>query len=133
MTDIHNSGMDVFAIKDDLIQRPIPTAWRPAISNIVKAFAHRDYSLKIGVVGVTMSSLRTPQQIEEYITAYSATLIELPDETWDTSVCIWSGNHRDVLVDLWTQEEGPSDLVLSLRATETKSGFLFDIYMVYVP
>ena len=133
MTDISDSGTDVLAIKDGLIQRPIPTAWRSVLSNIVNAFAHRDYSLKAGVVGVTMFSISTPQHIEEYIVDYNATLIALPDETWDTSVCIWSGNHWDVLVDLWTQEEGRSDMVLSLRVTETKSGFLFDVYMVYVP
>ena len=42
-------------------------------------------------------------------------------------------NYWNVLVDLWTEEEGPSDLVLELRVTDHADGDRFDIYMVYVP
>ena len=59
--------------------------------------------------------------------------MELPEETWDSSVCIWMGVRWDALIDLWTSSEGRSDLVLSLRVSEDGSGFKFDVYMVYVP
>lgn len=46
---------------------------------------------------------------------------------------MWYGTHWDVLVDLWTQEEGRSDLVLSAKITEVPAGFSIKVHMVYVP
>ena len=128
-----NSGTEVLAAKDGAQERPIPTAWRPVFCDIVSAFVERDYRLKAGVAGVEAVSEDTAAHIQNYIQNYGAILVELPEETWDSSVCIWSGNHWDVLVDLWTQAEGRSDLVLSARVTDIKSGFAFKIHMVYVP
>jgi hypothetical protein len=60
-------------------------------------------------------------------------LVDLPEATWQTSVAMWYGSFWDVLVDLWTAEEGRSDLVLHGRVTESDSGVRFSIHMVYVP
>ena len=51
----------------------------------------------------------------------------------ETSVAQWMGTHWEVLVDLWTAEEGPSDLVLGGTVVETSAGPRFTIDMVYVP
>ena len=59
--------------------------------------------------------------------------VALPEETWNSSVCMWYGDHWDVLVDLWTQEEGPSDLVLSATVSEKEMVFVFAIQLVHVP
>ena len=75
----------------------------------------------------------TAEQIERYIQDYGETLVELPEETWDSSVCMWMGKRWEVMIDLWTAGEGRSDLVLTVRVSETKAGFIFEIYMVYVP
>jgi len=78
-------------------------------------------------------SSETAEHIEKYIQHYGEELVELPEEAWDSSVCIWMGVRWDALIDLWTSSEGRSDLVLSLRVSEDGGGFKFDVYMVYVP
>jgi hypothetical protein len=60
-------------------------------------------------------------------------LIELPDETWKTSVSIWVGTYWEALVDLWTAEEGRSDLVLSVEIRESDATYDFDVYGIMVP
>jgi len=128
-----NEARQVLAVKDPDSERPIPTAWRPTLKAIVRAFANRDFQLSTGVEGVTPVSVETAKHIESYIDDYGAVLIDLPDETWDTSVCIWTGSRWDALIDLWTVSEGRSDLVLSVEVSESQAGFVFSIYMVYVP
>lgn len=75
----------------------------------------------------------TAEHIRNSIRAYGAHLIELPDECWSTSVYIWMGSYWDVLVDLWTQEEGASDLVLGAKMLEDEGGYSVEVHMVYVP
>ena len=72
--------------------------------------------------------------IKDNVAAYGdVTLIDLPPATWDTSVAMWMESHWEVLVDLWTAEEGPSDLVLHLMAYEDGATYRFMVHMVYVP
>lgn len=97
------------------------------------AFVEGDYHLKAGLLGVKGISTDLAARISESVQNYGATLVELPDETWDSSVCIWNGTHWDALVDLWTKEEGPSDLVLHARVIDLSPGFEFRIHLVYVP
>ncbi len=42
------------------------------------------------------------------------------------------GDHWDALIDLWTEEEGRSDLVLQVHISEGSEP-LVTVYMVYVP
>ena len=72
-------------------------------------------------------------QIRDYLADYGGTLVSLPTEAWDTSVCIWNGDHWSALVDLWTKEEGRSDLVLQVRISEAGAGFRTAVHLVYVP
>ena len=74
------------------------------------AFVQRDYRLSAGVPGVAPVTDDTAAHIEKYIENYGEALVELPEETWDSSVCIWQGKCWDALVDLWTRAEGRSDL-----------------------
>ena len=46
---------------------------------------------------------------------------------------MWYGTYWDAFVDLWTKEEGRSDLVLSARVTEVSDGISIKLHMVYVP
>jgi len=103
------------------------------LCEVVKRLIKGDCGLVVGVPGVEPVSDKTANQIESYLSEYGATLVELTDETWQTSVAQWMGTHWDVLVDLRTAEEGRSDLVLSGKVEETASGTLFRIHMVYVP
>ena len=126
-------GPKVLAVKDESAQQPIPTAWRPVFCEIVRAFVERDYRLESGVLGVKPVSVDAAARIQSCIKNYGATLVALPEETWNSSVCMWYGDHWDVLVDLWTQEEGPSDLVLSATVSEKEMVFVFAIQLVHVP
>jgi hypothetical protein len=128
-----NSAAENVPVKYEETQHAIPTAWRQVLRSIAGAFADKDYRLTRGVPGVAPVSTETAEHIKNSVLGYGATLVDLTDQTWDSSVCIWCGTHWDVLIDLWTQEEGRSDLVLSATVTETAHGFHFKIYMVYVP
>ncbi|MFL6677323.1 MAG: TOTE conflict system archaeo-eukaryotic primase domain-containing protein [Burkholderiaceae bacterium] len=121
------------AVKDGDREHPIAGAWRPMLCEVVRCFVDGDYALSRGVDGVDPVSSETEEHIRAYVADYGATLVELPEETWRTSVAQWYGSFWDVLVDLWTAEEGRSDLVLQGRVTESEVGTRFSIHMVYVP
>lgn len=128
-----NANDSAPVLKDELSQRPVPSAWRPVFKGIVKCFVSGDFGLRQGVSGVEPVSPDTENHIRAYINSYGETLAELPDDTWSTSVCQWMGTHWEALVDLWTVGEGRSDMVLSVRVSESADGFRFHIHMVYVP
>ena len=112
---------------------PIPQVWRPIFKNIVKAFVNKDYNLSLGVNNVNLVSDETAEQIQEYIEEYGEELVDLPEETWDTSVYICYGDYWNVLIDLFTKNEGLSDLVLNAEVRERDNSYVVDIYLVYVP
>lgn len=124
---------EVPVTKNSNSEGPIPSAWRPILKSIADAFAREDYLLKVGISGVAPISEETAEHVRDYIRDYGAKLVELPPQSWDTSVCIWMGDHWDALVDLWTEDEGRSDLVLEVKVSEVGSGYLVAIHMVYVP
>jgi hypothetical protein len=124
---------EVPVTKDLENEGPIPSVWRPTLKSIVDTFVRHDYRLADGVSGVAPVSEETATQIRTYIQEYGAKLVSLPQESWATSVCIWMGEHWDALIDLWTEEEGSSDLVMQVRVSEVDSEFLVAVHMVYVP
>lgn len=123
----------VEAVRDDSQERPVPTAWRSTFAAIVARFVEGDFGLLAAVPAVAPIDAQTSQQIETYVREYGATLIPLPMETWSTSVCIWDGQRWHVLVDLWTREEGRSDMVLHAHVTDSAAGSSFAVHLVYVP
>lgn len=125
--------VEVLIVKDEGNEFPIPTAWRSVFSRIVEDFVKKDYSLSSGIAGVSFISNETTNQIKGYIENYGEELIPIPNETWDSSVCVWMDGYWDVLIDLWTAGEGCSDLVLRARVSEVEDGYSIDIGMVYVP
>ena len=119
--------------KDLTAQQPIPTVWRETLRRTADAIAAAQFdpgSLPQAVVPLTPADV---ERFQEATRAYGATLIALPAETWKTSVCIWTGAHWDALIDLWTLEEGSSDLVMAVRITESGPAFSFCVKLVYVP
>lgn len=121
------------AVLKDKKQQPIPSVWRKTISEIVEAFKDRDFTLSRGISRVRPISKDDAAGIEENIQDYGAELVSLPEETWNTSVCQWYGQHWDVMVDLYTADEGASDLVLQLRIYEEAGDYIFEVHLVYVP
>ena len=120
-------------VKDEENELPVAQVWRPTIEQVVLHFVASDYGLDEGVPGVAPVSAETAKQIREYIEDYGTTLVALDPEAWESSVSLWMGDKWKILVDLWTEEEGPSDLVLHLYVREDGSGYRFEVYLVYVP
>lgn len=123
----------VVVLKDERNQSPVPTVWRSTFSNIVEALKDGDFDTARNVVGVRPISSEEAARIAENIKGYGARLTSLPDATWETSVCQWMRGYWDVLVDLYTAEEGASDLALSVRVYEEGSDYVFEIQSVHVP
>jgi hypothetical protein len=124
---------DPAAVKDPDAAHPIAGAWRPMLREVVQRFVEGDYHLAQAIPGVEPVSAATAEQVRDYLADYGATLVELPDDTWRTSVAQWMETHWDILVDLWTSEEGRSDLVLEGGVVETMGGPRLTIHMVCVP
>ncbi|MCC2525690.1 DUF7668 domain-containing protein [Vibrio coralliilyticus] len=123
---------EVLAVKDE-VQRPIPIVWRQTFCQIVSSFVDHDYLLNRSIEGVIPVAQDIADQIETYIKDYDENLVVLPEQTWDSSVCMWMETHWDVLIDLWTETEGLSDLVLQAKVFESQDGYKYQIEMVYVP
>lgn len=124
---------EVSVSKDEDNQRPIPSSWRGTLCDVVEAFKEGDFNLSRGVSGVGRITTETAADIARNIEDYGVHLASLPEQSWDTSVCQWMGEYWDALVDLFTEEEGASDLVLAVRVFENGEKYAFDIQSVYVP
>jgi hypothetical protein len=121
------------AVKDEDAEHPVASAWRPTFRAIVSALVRGDFGLARPIDSVEPVGEGTAEQMRAYVVDYGETLVDLPDESWRTSVSQWMGTHWEVLVDLWTAREGRSDLVLHARVFEAGAGFRFEVGMVYVP
>lgn len=119
--------------KDEKDQQPIPTAWRATLLEIVEAFKDGDYILSRGVKGVRPVSQKRAKAMADNVSDYGARLVSLPEKAWQSSVSMWMLDYWEVLVDLFTVEEGASDLVLHVRVFEVGSGYEYEIVNVYVP
>jgi len=118
--------------KDEEREYPVPSLWRPKLREIVSALHEHDYTLE-GITDVELPGDGTADLIAEIIRDYGCTITPLPDESWETSVCSWQVTYWNVLVDLFTVEEGRSDLVLQVNVVEQGDRFLFKAHLVYVP
>ncbi|MFA6112457.1 MAG: hypothetical protein WC729_00630 [Sphingomonas sp.] len=118
--------------KDEEREYPVPSLWRRKLREIVAALHERNYALD-GIADVEQPGNDTSTLIAEVIQDYGCTITVLPDESWETSVCSWQVTYWDVLVDLFTVEEGRSDLVLQVNVVEQADRFLFKVHLVYVP
>lgn len=120
-------------VKDENGQQPIPTAWRDTIYAITDAFKEGDFDLKRGIAHVRPIAAETASQIDDSVKEYGAHLTSLSVLTWQTSACQWMRGYWDVLIDLFTVEEGRSDLALALRVFEDDDGYNFVVQSIHVP
>lgn len=116
--------------KEGRSEAPVPPVWRPTLAAIVDALARKEEPM---LPQVKLQLPGTWDDIQENIEDYGDRLVSLPDAAWDSSVHIWSGEYWDVLVDLYTEEESASDLVLKVRVYETADGYRYVVDMAYVP
>lgn len=121
------------ATKDLSRQTAIPAEWRETLKAIVDAFVEQDYRLARGISGTAQLNDELAHLIAANIADYGMHLIYLPAQSWNTSACQWMGTYWDLFVDLFTEEEGASDLALSVRVREGPDGYVFQVKSVYVP
>jgi hypothetical protein len=124
---------NVLVSKNEEKETAIPSVWREVFSSVVEAFIEGDFKLERGIVGVRKLTSEDAIRIASNIKSYGAQLVSLPEQTWETSVCQWMRSYWDVLVDLYTVEEGASDLVLVVRVYQENSSYAFEIHSVHVP
>lgn len=116
-------------------ESPVPTEWRATIVELVACIASGTYKSKSAKLpkGVIPLKEETIKQVSNYLDDYGATLVNLPEETWESSIYAWQGKHWDLLIDLFTVEEGLSDMALSLMVRENSGLIEFEVYLLYVP
>lgn len=114
-------------------EEPVPAPWRGTLKSIVGALVEHDFRFATPIARVVSPTSEQTAQMREYVADYGERLAPLSEETWDTSVCIWYGDKWSVLVDLRTEKEGRSDLVLSLGVFEDADDYRFEIDLLYVP
>jgi hypothetical protein len=113
---------------------PVPQEWRATLAAIVDSLIRRDDTLAAGLYSVDPVPPDTIAACLEAVAAYGeVSLVSLPEETWVTSVARRYGDRWKCLVDLWTAEEGRSDLVLDADVFEAEDGYRFRIHLVHVP
>ncbi len=77
----------------------------------------------------------TEAQLRDAVGEYGRTLVELPEEAWQFSEeypQVHSPNEVAIDVDLWTAEEGRSDLTLSLSAVKSGGTWTVSIDSLHV-
>jgi hypothetical protein len=124
---------EVPVTKNAELQQPVPSIWREPLRAIVESLIAGDYVLSTTPICVLRLSAVKAQTLRNSITTYGATLISLPEKSWESSACQWMISYWDVLVDLYTLQEGQSDLSMAVRVREADGGFTFELQSVHVP
>lgn len=114
---------------------PVPEKWRPAIVEVIDRLVAGDYVglARDGFISCTDDP--SDGSIGMWIEDYPATLVPLPDEAWQFSEYGPWANLPDavwIAVDLWTAEEGRSDLTLEGTVREDNGQVIVRIDNVHV-
>jgi len=120
-------------LKDENNQTLVPAIWRDTFKSIADALKDGDFNFSQRVRGGRSVSERDASIITSNIREYGDQLVALPDDTWNTSACQWMLDYWDVYIDLFTLDEGASDLVLAIRVYENGEFYTFEVQSVYVP
>ncbi|MGW5453171.1 DUF7668 domain-containing protein [Nocardia sp. NPDC003979] len=107
-------------VKDENNECPVAGAWRPVFCSIVRALASSDYRLIGEINSVEPVSEDQADHIRGNVAAYGATLVELSEETWNSSIALWMGNYWDIIVDLWTAKKAVATSPCTLACTRRR-------------
>jgi hypothetical protein len=98
----------------------IPEKLRPALKDLVNELINGNYA-KLEADG--RAGRLTAQDLKNRLTEYGRTFIPLPDAAFDQgdtyTLVDGDGKSYGVDLDLWTTEEGKSDLTLQLTVRDT--------------
>ncbi len=123
---------EVFAVEDEDFPHPVPSAWRPLLTDVVRCLVGGDYGLIAGGAGVEPLPADLRADIRIAIESFGTPLAELPERAWEHATAQWYTNHWVVCVNLWT-ESGPTELMLAGRIVVTANGPKFTVYLVHAP
>lgn len=118
---------------DEDNERPVPTEWRPYLCSIAEALRDGDYCLVGCLPGIKRLEASRAELIKDNIDEYGEALTALPEESWETSVCLWMDGYWQVAVDLFSEESGCTDLILDVRVYKENEGYRYETQLVYVP
>ena len=124
--------MSVPVLKDPESEHAVRSAWRHALKGVVKSIQDKSFDFQNVEIKTSPLSPNEVTRIVANIEDYGCHLRELPDESWNTSVCSWQIDYWELLIDLFTEEEGLIDLALTLRVYED-SGYRFEVMSIHVP
>lgn len=123
-------------------ETPVPLSLRPALSAVVDRLVVADYEgLKRDRIDPFEDRdlglwVREYGRVPGSDAPGRATLVPLPGEAWDWAQVVFEhpGPPRawGVVVDLWTLEEGHSDLSMEAEVTETADGLSVVVSDIHV-
>ena len=114
-------------------EHPVPEEMRPRFRELTAAFVTGDFQLsRPALDGVSQLDADTARFISEQIVAYGDNLASLSDEVWQRSAYRWMDGHWEFLIDLSTDREPVSDLVLHARLFDGPSGRI-EVWSIQVP
>lgn len=123
----------IAAIEDEDASHPIATDWRPTLIAVVERFVQGDFSLASPVPGVLPIAPDVARQNKAYVTEYGEVLVNLHNDVWNSSCAQWMGLYWQIIVDLCTETEGISDLVLTGKVSIVHGQPVFTVGLIYVP
>ncbi|MDN3647277.1 hypothetical protein QWY75_13785 [Pontixanthobacter aestiaquae] len=118
--------------KDGSSELPIPLVWRSDLAKIVEYLISKDSSV-IDSLDFAPISKKNFAYIDQTIDLYGCTLVSLPDESWHTSFYRWMNGFWELWIDLFSLEEGASDLVLVVKVFESDDSYRFEFQSLHVP
>ena len=113
----------------------VPERWRLAIVEVVHRLVVRDYAGLAQDGFVRDATTTVDDSVGDWIEDYPATLVELPSEAWLHASCGKIKTERGawwLVVDLWTKEEGRSDLSLEGTVRDDGTNVRVEIANVHV-
>lgn len=111
----------------------IPKDWRKKIVDIVEVFKNRNLEKLNEIEDIEYIELEHAQDILSNLDSCDLSLVSLPNETWESSSCIYFGDGWQVFIDLYTKEEGRSDFILTFVVMKNGPNLIFTLDNIYVP
>lgn len=111
----------------------IPSIWKKTLVEIIESLKNKDILRLNSIKDVEQIDILHAQDIFNNVDDYGITLISIPNESWNTSVCQYFGGGWNIYIDLYAKEAGLSDLIMSANVFEVNKEFIFRLDNIYVP
>jgi hypothetical protein len=115
-----------------MIDHQLPVRFRSLLSRVVDLVAANDVE---GLRHDSQIVLADPIDPLYWVREYPATVVALPDDAWQFADVYTVGDGAStwyVVLDVWTAEEGRSDLSLEAEIRETPEGLVVQVENIHV-